>query len=98
MLSASVALIVAVTLDGCIAGSDGSFDFFRLGDDYRDFIVKHFPETLPAHGLEAFGVGPEGANVRFDTVISGRATYEVGARVGLTDQYPRLRQYVSRGP
>ncbi|MET7763821.1 dihydrofolate reductase family protein [Streptomyces sp. NPDC005393] len=85
---------VAVTLDGFIAGPDGSFDFFQLGDDYRDLIVKHFPETLPAPGLQAFGVGPEVANARFDTVMSGRSTYEIGARVGLTDQYPRLRQYV----
>ncbi|WP_432588831.1 dihydrofolate reductase family protein [Streptomyces sp. HD1123-B1] len=85
---------VAVTLDGFIAAPDGSFDFFRPGTDYTDLIREHFPETLPAPALEAFGIGPEVANVKFDTVVSGRATYEVGASVGLTDQYPRLRQYV----
>ena len=31
-----------------------------------------------------------------DTVLMGRATYEVGLNVGVTSPYPAMRQYVTR--
>lgn len=34
------------------------------------------------------------ANKHFDTVLEGRASYEMGLRAGVADAYPHLRHYV----
>ena len=83
---------VAVTLDGFIAGPDGSFDFFPFSQQYEDLVTSDYPETLPSHFRQALGVNAEGR--RFDTVVSGFATYEVGLRSGFPSPYNHLRQYV----
>ncbi|NUS73750.1 MAG: dihydrofolate reductase [Corynebacteriales bacterium] len=85
---------VAISIDGYIAAPDGTYEDFNPGPEYIALLKEHFPETLPKPALDAFGIDSTVENVRFDTVVSGRNTYEVGAKVGLTDQYPRLRQYV----
>jgi dihydrofolate reductase len=83
---------VACTVDGFIARSDGSLDCFLFhGGHFADLIAR-FPETFPVHIRPALGVseGPK----RFDTVLMGRHTYEVGVREGITNPYAPLRQYV----
>ena len=83
---------VACTVDGFIAREDGSFDCFLWeGEHYAD-LIKNFPETFPAHAHEMFGV--TGENQRFDTVLMGRRTYEVGSLEGFTNPYPHLKQYL----
>lgn len=84
-----VVYYVAATLDGFIARSDGSFGEFVWDDEFGSYLMEHFPETFPAPLRTE--VGP---NRRFDTVLMGRATYEVGQREGLTSPYPTLDQYV----
>ncbi|MBX3278370.1 MAG: dihydrofolate reductase [Acidobacteria bacterium] len=83
---------VASTLDGCIAHEDGSFHGFPWDADYGADLLRRFPETFPAHlrGVENSGV----ENRRFDAVLMGRRTYEVGLQDGITNPYPTLRQYV----
>lgn len=87
---------VAVTLDGFIAGPDGGdpsgSEFFPITDDLVGFIVESYPETLPGPARAALGV--EGAGRVFDTVVEGRASYEVGLAAGMTDAYPHLRHLV----
>ena len=51
-----------------------------------------FPETFPAHLRRQFGVSEDVR--RFDTVLMGRRTYEVGLREGFTNPYRPLRQIV----
>lgn len=83
---------VACTVDGFIARKDGSFDCFLFqGEHFRD-LIERFPETFPAHLRPALGVSQDAR--RFDTVLMGRATYEVGLREGITNPYRPLRQYV----
>ena len=83
---------VACTVDGFIARADGTFDGFLFqGEHFRD-LIERFPETFPAHLRAALGVS-ENAR-RFDTVLMGRNTYEVGLREGITNPYAPLRQYV----
>jgi dihydrofolate reductase len=83
---------VAVTVDGFIARPDGSFDGFLFeGEHFRD-LTDRFPETFPAHLRRALGIAKEAE--RFDTVLMGRRTYEVGLREGVTDPYAPLRQIV----
>lgn len=87
---------VATTLDGFIAGPDGGdpsgAEFFPVTPDLVEFIVSHYPETLPGPARDAMGISGEGQH--FDTVVEGRASYELGLAAGLTDAYPHLRHLV----
>ncbi|WP_306337808.1 dihydrofolate reductase family protein [Streptomyces sp. KL118A] len=88
---------IAVTLDGFIAGPDGSDPtgpdgFWPVGQDYVKHLAEAYPETLPAPAREALGITAEGTH--FDTVLEGRRTYAIGLDAGLTNAYPHLRHYV----
>lgn len=83
---------VATTVDGFIAHPDGSFAGFLFEGPQFEYLIREFPETFPAHIRPALGV-PEDIR-RFDTVLMGRNTYEVGLREGVTNPYKPLRQYV----
>ena len=90
----SLVYFIACTVDGCIARRDGSWDFFGPfeGPHVAD-LLDEFPEMIPAHGREPLGL-QDRPNRRFDTVLMGRATYEVGIPHGVTSPYPHLRQIV----
>lgn len=87
---------VATTLDGYIAGPDGGDpsgqSFFPITPDLLEFMVATYPETLPGPAREAMGISGDGEH--FDTVLEGRASYEVGLAAGLDDAYPHLRHLV----
>ncbi|WP_151523642.1 dihydrofolate reductase family protein [Serinicoccus kebangsaanensis] len=87
---------VATTLDGFIAGPDGTdpsgSDFLPVTPDLVSFIARHHPETLPAPARQAMGI--DGPGTTFDTVLEGRASYELGLAAGMTDAYPHLRHLV----
>ncbi|WP_405603327.1 dihydrofolate reductase family protein [Streptomyces sp. NBC_01410] len=84
---------VAATVDGYIAGPDGQFDFFPFGGEDLAALVADFPETMPTPARGPLGIADRAAE-RFDTVVMGRATYEVGLKDGLTSPYDHLKQYV----
>lgn len=87
---------VATTLDGYIAAPDGGdpsgAEFFPLTPDVIAFIVEQYPETLPGPARAAMGI--DGPGKVFDTVLEGRASYEIGLVAGLTDAYPHLHHLV----
>ncbi|WUS97187.1 dihydrofolate reductase family protein [Streptomyces sp. NBC_00708] len=88
---------IAATLDGFIAGPDGSDPtgpdgFWPIPEDYLQHLIAEYPETLPGPARAALGVTAEGT--RFDTVLEGRRSYEIGLDAGLTDAYPHLRHLV----
>ena len=83
---------VACTVDRFIAAEDGSYDaFLSEGEHYAD-LFRDFPETFPRHFREAVGI--TGENREFGAVLMERATYEVGSKIGFTNPYPHLDQYV----
>ena len=88
--------LVAVTLDGFIAGPEGGdptgSDFFPVTPDLVEHLAATWPETLPGPAREAMGLAAPG--VHFDTVVEGRASYEIGLAAGVDDAYPHLRHLV----
>lgn len=89
---------VACSVDGFIARANGAFDFFIGEGDHIAHQVAEYPETIPGHLRGAVGI--DGPNRHWDTVLMGRATYEVGLPLGATSPYAHMRQYVfsSRPP
>ena len=83
---------VAATIDGYIAGEDGSVDFFPVGGDHGPAITAQYPETLPTKVRESLGIDKEGSY--FDTVLMGRKTHDFGVRTGTASPYAHLRQCV----
>ncbi|MGX1975173.1 dihydrofolate reductase family protein [Streptomyces kronopolitis] len=88
---------IASTLDGFIAGPDGADPtgpdgFWTVPEDYLGHLAAELPEILPVHARSALGVSAD--NIRFDTVLEGRRSYEIGLKAGLTDAYPHLRHLV----
>ncbi|MEU4741911.1 dihydrofolate reductase family protein [Actinosynnema sp. NPDC023658] len=81
---------VATSLDGFIADPKGGFGDFLFEGDHMTALFEEYPDTLPAQGREAMGI--DVPNKNFDTVLMGRATYQVPG--GLPSPYPHLRQYV----
>lgn len=87
---------VATTLDGFIAGPDGgdpsAQSYFPVTPDLIEFVGTRFPETLPAPARDAMGI--DGPGQVFDTVLEGRASYELGVAAGVDHAYPHLRHLV----
>lgn len=83
---------VAVTLDGRIAGPSGQYDFFPMSEAYAREMNAEYADGMPTAFLRAFGV--EAPRSKWDTVIMGRATYEVGLREGVKSPYAHLEQHV----
>ncbi|WP_367135018.1 dihydrofolate reductase family protein [Saccharothrix sp. HUAS TT1] len=81
---------VATTLDGFIADQNGGFNDFLFEGDHMTALFEEYPDTLPAQARQALGI--DTPNKNFDTVIMGRATYQVPG--GPPSPYPHLRQYV----
>lgn len=88
---------VATTLDGFVAGPDGGDPtgpdgFWPVPADYVRHLVAEYPETLPVQARQALSVTARGT--RFDTVLEGRRSYEIGLAAGVPDAYPHLRHLV----
>jgi dihydrofolate reductase len=88
--------LIAVTLDGFIAGPEGGDpsgeSYLPVPGDLIEFIAAEYPETLPGPARQAMGI--DGPGKRFDTVLEGRSSYEVGLAAGITNAYPHLRHLV----
>lgn len=85
---------VASSIDGFVAGPDGAdpSGFWPMSQDYLQYLVSEYPETLPGPAREAMGITAEGRT--FDTVVEGRNSYEIGVEVGVADAFPHLRHIV----
>ncbi|GAA2780542.1 dihydrofolate reductase family protein [Streptomyces rameus] len=88
--------VVACSLDGFIGDEHGDASAMLrfLDEEFTGFLTAELPETLPTHGRKALGVDHL-ENKRFDTVVQGRASYEVALREGITSPYGHLREYVA---
>ncbi|MER6617654.1 dihydrofolate reductase family protein [Streptomyces xantholiticus] len=86
---------IAASIDGFIGAPDGEADFLSklVTGDFLEYLRDECPDTLPTAARRAFGVD-DVQNSRYDTVIQGRASYDLALKVGITSPYAHLREYV----
>lgn len=86
---------IAASIDGFIGAPGGEADFFTdlVADDYLDYLKEECADTLPTPARRAFGID-DVPNSRYDTLIQGRASYDLALKVGLTSPYAHLREFV----
>ncbi|MER5210889.1 dihydrofolate reductase family protein [Streptomyces sp. NPDC002838] len=87
---------IACSIDGFIGDPDGDASAMLafVDEEYSTIIRAEYPETMPTHGRRAFGFD-DVPNKRFDTIIQGRASYDVALKEGITSPYAHLREYVA---
>jgi len=83
---------VAITLDGKIAGPDGSFDFFPMDENYARAMNEEWSDGLPTGLHQVLGSTPP--LTKWDTVIMGRGTFQPAIDAGIASPYAHLDQYV----
>ncbi|KOU06750.1 dihydrofolate reductase family protein [Streptomyces ardesiacus] len=87
---------IACSIDGFIGGPDGDASFMVsfVDEEFMEFLKAEYPETLPTHGRRPLGID-DLPNKRFDTIIQGRASYDLALKEGITSPYAHLREYVA---
>ncbi|MFF7733094.1 dihydrofolate reductase family protein [Streptomyces sp. NPDC007984] len=86
---------IACSLDGFIGdpSGDGTAMVRFVDEEFIAFFKAEYPETVPTHGRRALGMD-DLPNKRFDTIIQGRASYDLALKEGITSPYAHLREYV----
>ncbi|MFJ8015448.1 dihydrofolate reductase family protein [Streptomyces sp. NPDC096339] len=86
---------IATSVDGFIGAPDGDGEFFysHVDPEFIDLLMAEYPETISRLGRDQLGVA-DAPPARFDAVLMGRATYDVGFKQGDANPYGHLRQYV----
>ncbi|MFI9174984.1 dihydrofolate reductase family protein [Streptomyces lincolnensis] len=87
---------IACSIDGFIGdeSGDASFMYPFVDEEFFDFLKTEYPETMSTGGRRALGLD-DLENQKFDTVIQGRGSYDVGLREGMTSPYAHMREYVA---
>ena len=85
---------IACSIDGFIGGPDGDASFMTrfVDEEYFGFLKSEYPETLPTQGRRHLGID-DLPNKRFDTVVQGRASYDLALKEGVTSPNAHLREY-----
>ncbi|MEU9110353.1 dihydrofolate reductase family protein [Streptomyces sp. NPDC048483] len=87
---------IACSIDGFIGdpSGDASSMFQFLDEEFVGYLKAEYPETIAVQGRTPLGL--EGAvNRSFDTVIQGRASYQLALDMDITSPYGHLREYVA---
>ncbi|CAM5323122.1 Dihydrofolate reductase OS=Streptomyces alboniger OX=132473 GN=CP975_24885 PE=4 SV=1 [Streptomyces alboniger] len=87
---------IACSIDGFIGDQSGDATYMIpfVDEEFFEFLKTEYPETLPTQGRRALGLD-DLANIRFDTIIQGRASYDLALKNGDTSPYAHLREYVA---
>ncbi|MDX2526087.1 dihydrofolate reductase family protein [Streptomyces europaeiscabiei] len=87
---------IACSIDGFIGDQDGDASFmypFVVGD-FAEYLNSEHPDINPSHVRRL--IGTDGVpNKKYDTVVQGRASYDVALKEGITSPYAHLREYVA---
>jgi dihydrofolate reductase len=87
---------IACSIDGFIGdpGGDASTMYRFVDEEFLEFLGTEYPETVATPGRRAVGIDDR-PNQKFDTIVQGRASYDVGLKEGITSPYAHLREYVA---
>lgn len=88
--------VVACSIDGFIGDPDGdasSMYRFVVGD-FAEYLTTEHPDINPSHVRRLVGTDSL-PNKRYDTIVQGRASYEVALKEGITSPFSHLREYVA---
>ncbi|MES5816969.1 dihydrofolate reductase family protein [Streptomyces sp. RG80] len=87
---------IACSIDGFIGDESGDAAFMipLVDEEFFEYLKTEYPETLPTHGRRPLGID-DLPNRKFDTVIQGRASYDLALKDGVTSPYAHLREYVA---
>ncbi|WP_371662515.1 dihydrofolate reductase family protein [Streptomyces sp. NBC_00280] len=87
---------IACSIDGFIGdeSGDAAFMYPFVDEQFLEFLKTEYPETISTGGRRALGLDDLPGR-RFDTVVQGRASYEVALKEGITSPYAHLREYVA---
>ncbi|MFD0418033.1 dihydrofolate reductase family protein [Streptomyces sp. NPDC127108] len=88
---------VAVSIDGFIGDPSGDANSFMpfVDEEFLGFLKSEYPETVSATGRRILGFGDDVPNQKFDTVIQGMGSYQLGLDEGEPSPYGHLREYVA---
>ncbi|MGW6540700.1 dihydrofolate reductase family protein [Streptomyces sp. NPDC055051] len=86
---------IACSIDGFIGDPQGDATsmYSFVNEEYMAWMNGEYPETVPAHMRETFGIDAD--NKHFDTVIQGFGSYRLALDTGVTSPYAHLREYVA---
>ncbi|GAB3180123.1 dihydrofolate reductase family protein [Streptomyces incanus] len=87
---------IACSIDGFIGDPEGDASAMTrfVDEEFFAFVKAECPETLPTHGRRPLGID-DLPNQRFDTIVQGRASYDLALKEGITSPYAHLREYVA---
>ncbi|MFD9500865.1 dihydrofolate reductase family protein [Streptomyces sp. NPDC060035] len=87
---------VACSIDGFIGDPNGDATSMMsfVSEEFLGFLTSEYPETISAPGREALGF-QDAKNQHFDTVIQGRASYQLALDIGITSPYAHMRELVA---
>ncbi|MCT7353496.1 dihydrofolate reductase family protein [Streptomyces sp. 15-116A] len=87
---------IACSIDGFIGdpSGDASAMVSFVDEEFFEFLKTEYPETLPTPGRRPLGID-DLPNKRFDTIIQGRASYDLALKDGITSPYAHLREFVA---
>ena len=87
---------IAASIDGFIGDPNGDGELFSeyLDEEYMETLSGEYPETIPTHVRKMVGLDHR-ENQRFDTIIQGRASYEVALRIDIPSPFAHMRQFVA---
>lgn len=87
---------IAASIDGFIGDASGDGELFSeyVDEEYMETLSAEYPETVPTHIRRALGFDHR-ENQRFDTIIQGRASYEVALNIDIPSPFAHMRQFVA---
>ncbi|GGR67962.1 deaminase [Streptomyces aureoverticillatus] len=87
---------VAVSIDGFIGDPSGDANSFMsfVNEEFLEFLKTEYPETVSAAGRRALGFD-DVPNEKFDTVIQGMGSYQLGLDENMPSPYGHMREYVA---